>query len=111
MNDKNQTTDRTQFGTVYVRRSPQDLFFKSAVYNLDDVTGLHWSCVGGGFTSVFNDFYICGYVDPHAALEGELPHRCAGEDTCTKTLKVAIIRKYTDKKTYAALLEKVGKKP
>lgn len=97
---------------ITVRREPQD--YRNATYRLDDLKEPHWSdhCnnTEGRFRGRFNDDYICGYVQCDGALEGGVAHT-GNHGPCPHRIKVCVIKKYTDKAAYKALLEIVGEKP
>jgi hypothetical protein len=92
---------------VNVRRQPAD--YHIAKYDLELVSGLHWDDTSGGVHRISGFFSIYGYVPCNGMIEGELPHN--SNDHCPHDIKVCILKKDNNAKTYKQLVEMVGPNP
>ena len=59
---------------VWVRRQFDD--WRHAAYRMDDLSGLHWSSIGGGLQRRANREYLHAYVRCDGMIAGELAHSC-----------------------------------
>jgi hypothetical protein len=91
-----------------VRRQWND--YRKALYRVKDINGLHWDLVSGGIQARAPQYYLAGYVQCDAMLEGDLAHSGV-HGSCPHSIKVFIIKKDNDPRVFEGLAEGAGEKP
>ena len=93
---------------VVVRRQPAD--YRTAVYRLSEIGGLHWSNRSGGVKSSFMKESIYGYVNCEGAVSGEVSHSGI-HGRCPHNIKVCALKKDNEENVYEMLVNIVGPRP
>ncbi len=92
---------------VTVRRQWND--YRTAEVMFDSIEDLHWDTISGGVNAPAPQPFIHGYVYCDQ-VDGEIAHSCEhGEGP--HRIKVCIVKKDNDIKTWQLLLDIVGPKP
>jgi hypothetical protein len=84
--------------------------WRRALYRLSEIKNIHWAIVSGGVGARAPDYFLYGYVNCQAALEGEIAHS-GTHGPCPHSIKVVILKKDNEPEVMRLLMEEAGPKP
>ncbi len=92
---------------VYIRRQWNDTERIGSVA-LNQIRDVRWDCISGGVQAPTPQLFLHGYVRCDE-IEGEVAHSCMHGDG-PHSIKVCIVKKDNDKKTFNRLIDIAGPK-